>query len=388
VPTTRTIGPLHLEDLEPHRFEDLIRQLIYDFRNWRRLEATGRSGSDDGFDIRGIEIGSPVEPSFESAEDQEESEPSAFATQNDRVWLIQCKREKSINPKKLVGYLETIPEKERADLYGIIFAAACDFSKKARDAFRVKVQELGFAEAYLWGKGEIEDMLFQPKNDHLLFAYLGVSLQLRRRSLKTEVRSRLAAKRKALRCLQGGTPALIRDATDDRYPFLDPDKFKPREERGRWAVLTCRGCFSDGIRFVVRRHFAYLDDDGERWDYAELMDDGRVDDRWRDDSEHQEMERRSAAMTVWDSFPKQTKAWYEVLAVLAYENILDIDERGDEYFDGPHIYTTEFIQTLGPFRYFIRIVETIDSFDARQIYPSDETRVDKFPRAPKAKGDS
>ena len=39
VTTTRTIGPLHLEDLEPHRFEDLIRQLLYDFRPWNRLEA-------------------------------------------------------------------------------------------------------------------------------------------------------------------------------------------------------------------------------------------------------------------------------------------------------------------------------------------------------------
>ncbi|NJO33142.1 MAG: hypothetical protein HC869_08355 [Rhodospirillales bacterium] len=52
---TRTIGPLHLEDLEPHRFEDLIRQLCYDFKNWLRLEPTGRAGSDDGFDARGIE---------------------------------------------------------------------------------------------------------------------------------------------------------------------------------------------------------------------------------------------------------------------------------------------------------------------------------------------
>lgn len=53
--TTRTIGPLHLEDLEPHRFEDLARQMLYDFRQWRQLEATGRSGSDDGFDARGWE---------------------------------------------------------------------------------------------------------------------------------------------------------------------------------------------------------------------------------------------------------------------------------------------------------------------------------------------
>lgn len=53
---TRTINPLHFEDLEPHRFEDLVRQLIYDFREWHRLEATGRQGSEDGFDIRGWEV--------------------------------------------------------------------------------------------------------------------------------------------------------------------------------------------------------------------------------------------------------------------------------------------------------------------------------------------
>ena len=36
--------------LDPHRFEDLIRELIYDFRDWQSIEATGRSGGDAGFD--------------------------------------------------------------------------------------------------------------------------------------------------------------------------------------------------------------------------------------------------------------------------------------------------------------------------------------------------
>jgi hypothetical protein len=36
---TRVTSPLHFEDLEPHRFEDLVRRLIYDFRPWRYLEA-------------------------------------------------------------------------------------------------------------------------------------------------------------------------------------------------------------------------------------------------------------------------------------------------------------------------------------------------------------
>jgi hypothetical protein len=53
---SRTINPLHFEDLEPHRFEDLIRQLAYGFRNWLRLEATGRLGADEGMDVRGLEM--------------------------------------------------------------------------------------------------------------------------------------------------------------------------------------------------------------------------------------------------------------------------------------------------------------------------------------------
>ena len=56
VRTTKTLNPLPFQDLEPHRFEDLVRQLAYDFKNWRSLEPTGRLGADDGYDARGFEI--------------------------------------------------------------------------------------------------------------------------------------------------------------------------------------------------------------------------------------------------------------------------------------------------------------------------------------------
>ena len=52
---TRTVGPIHFEDLDPHRFEDLVRQLAYDFRPWKSIESTGRGGADDGFDVRAFE---------------------------------------------------------------------------------------------------------------------------------------------------------------------------------------------------------------------------------------------------------------------------------------------------------------------------------------------
>lgn len=99
VTPTRTLGPLHLEDLEPYRFEDLVRQLIYDFRNWRALEPTGRSGSDDGFDVRGFEVVS----GGALVESEGDAEVSSASPTEDRVGLVRCKREKTIPPKKLVG---------------------------------------------------------------------------------------------------------------------------------------------------------------------------------------------------------------------------------------------------------------------------------------------
>jgi hypothetical protein len=60
--TTRTLNPLPFNDLEPHRFEDLIRQLAYEFRRWRSLEASGRAGSEEGLDIRAIEFASHSQP--------------------------------------------------------------------------------------------------------------------------------------------------------------------------------------------------------------------------------------------------------------------------------------------------------------------------------------
>src|SRR5258708_39815412 len=102
-PVSRTIGSLHFEDLDPHRFEDLVRQLIYDFRQWSALEPTGRSGSDDGFDARGWELvpseagGSENEP--RDADEETESDDTMIDAA--RMWRIRCKRQKEIGAGKL-----------------------------------------------------------------------------------------------------------------------------------------------------------------------------------------------------------------------------------------------------------------------------------------------
>lgn len=55
VSVSKTLGPIHFEDLEPKRFESMVRGLLYDFRDWNKMESTGIAGSDEGFDIRAWE---------------------------------------------------------------------------------------------------------------------------------------------------------------------------------------------------------------------------------------------------------------------------------------------------------------------------------------------
>lgn len=101
---SRTYAPIHFDDLDPHRFEDLIRELIYDFKDWQTIEATGRAGSDDGFDIRAFEkvISTATTP-------DEESEDYIYPMDG-RRWMIQGKREKRIAPADIRKILADVDE--------------------------------------------------------------------------------------------------------------------------------------------------------------------------------------------------------------------------------------------------------------------------------------
>jgi hypothetical protein len=55
-------------------------------------------------------------------------------------------------PAKLKGYLAEISLNPEEKLYGIIFAAACDFSKVSRDAFYGWCRDQGISEAVIWAK--------------------------------------------------------------------------------------------------------------------------------------------------------------------------------------------------------------------------------------------
>ncbi|PJG50036.1 hypothetical protein CVM73_38530 [Bradyrhizobium forestalis] len=205
---------------------------MYDFRPWLRLEATGRAGSDDGFDVRGIE---PGDATTEEPDDTNDDDDESSAIDNpisERTWLIQCKREKTIGPTKLRKYLDEIGAEERKALYGIIFVASADSSKTSRDVMATWVRENGLSEFQIWSVSDIETMLIQPKNDHILFAFFGISLQVRKRSVASALRSRITMKRKISRILSKRmyAPFLLRDPDASDFPYIN------KGEELRWMV--------------------------------------------------------------------------------------------------------------------------------------------------------
>lgn len=350
VSPTKTLNPLPFEHLEPRRFEDLVRQLAYEFRNWRTLEATGRSGSDEGYDIRGWEIVPDADIPEPSDEDDEREWATNTPLENDREWLFQCKREKSIGPTKLEKYIDEIGPSVLGNLYGLVFACSCDFSKKSRDIFRSKCREAGVSECYIWSRGELEDMLFQPKNDGLLFAYFGISLKIKRRSLKTALRARLATKRKVKRALGEGEnlreAVLLRDPEDEKYPYLS-EGIERNEHR--WLVRDVSGNHPLGIEIEWERYLAFLDEDGVHWDIANVYNSVayHFEDPWRNEEEKRELGQN--IHNFWfDKIDEKCRGIFVVTGLLRFEDIIEIDSDGDTFFNQPHVYVS-FSKNWPPF---------------------------------------
>lgn len=326
---SRTINLLHFEDLEPHRFEDLIRQLIYDFKDWKSIEATGRLGSDDGIDILAIEneyakIG--------------EGEDEEFIT-NARTWIIQCKREQNLSPKKIVGIIENDIKKQPEIPYGYILASSSNFSKKARDAFKSTLNQLGVQEFYIYGKAEIEDLLFQPKYDHLLFAYFGLSLQKRRRNLKTEFSNRLTLKRKLIKAIGSFTDirhksVFVRPADSPNYPRLTNNVLPWRFYETMFYMPA------DCISFITKRHLAYANWETQEWDIIESFDSSfpRYPEIMFYEYETQADDSyRIRALEKWDTLDNNNKAYFFEVKPIHFDRIVLVDEIGDEYHEAPHL---------------------------------------------------
>lgn len=389
---TKTLGPIHFEDLDPHRFEDLIRELIYDFKDWQSIEATGRSGSDGGFDVRAYEKKEIVA----SSENENGDENEVAHPMEGNLWMIQGKREKEIGPKKLKSFLTDVDAKNPP--YGYILAASTNFSKESYDVFRAELRKKGVMEFYLWSKAELEDMLHLPKNDRILFAFFGISLITKRRSKISGIKAVINNKNKLLRILTDGEqtqkahkPILIRDVNDENYPHKK--NYKDFKDNPRWQEHIAFGYIPNGLLIHKRKYYAYIDSQKKEYDFTESVDlinrkkeMDLLSDDFKKNKERQEL--ISKIEYFWNHFPRKNKAKLCVEVSVPFENILIIDEKGDILYDMPHLFV-EFNHGNKPFDYAWPILESEDNKISanldREKYKRIKIFPDKFPKIERGK---
>lgn len=327
---TRTINPLHFEDLDPKRFEDLVRELIYDFRDWQTIEATGKGGGDDGFDIRAFERRSVITA-------DEEGNEIIRPTEGNR-WMIQCKREKSISPAKILLILKDIDPKDPP--YGYMLVASTNFSKKSYDTFREELIRLGVMEFYLWGSATIETDLYQPKNDRILFTFFGISNNVRRRSRATEIRADITTKNKVMRIF-GENPkhkwTLIRDVADENYPY--ENKCPDFDVLPPWKEYEIFDYHPLGLIFSIDRRYGYLDLAAKAFDFGgPSLAATPPREQYFFQPDAPERIERERARDYWERFPLDNRAMFEVRGVLRFNRMVAVDEKGDRAYDIPHIF--------------------------------------------------
>ncbi|MEI6153738.1 MAG: restriction endonuclease [Deltaproteobacteria bacterium] len=367
---TRTYGPIHFEDLDPHRFEDLIREMIYDYKDWQSIEATGRSGSDEGFDIRAYEkAGITSRTENENGEEVEEVHPM-----EGNLWMIQGKREKEIGPTKVRNIIAEVDEKNPP--YGYILAASANFSKESYDVFREELRNKGVMEFYLWGKAELEDMLHLPKNDRILFTFFGISLVSKRRSRSTEIRSIVGTKNKLYKVLGEGhqfhQSILIRDLKDTRYPYKK--EYRDFQKKPRWKEYIAFERHPIGLFCHNYEYFAYVDTEKKEYDFTNEVN--LVFREVENDKDRKiRTEKIELIKDVWDFFPKANQGHFLIDCLVHYADIAVIDDKGDELYNFPHLYV-DFVGERGPFAGFWNIlkigdkeIELIEDYKRINIFP-------------------
>lgn len=334
--TTRTLGPLHFEDLDPKRFEGLIRELIYDFRDWQSIEATGLSGADDGIDIRAYE--KTLEIAAVPNDPGDEDELDKAHPMDGNMWTVQVKREKRIGPKKLGEIIEEIDSDSPP--YGYILAASTVFSKRSYDMFREALREKGVMEFYLWGRPELESMLLLPVNDRILFAFFGISLVTKARSRVSEIRSAVSNKNKLVGLI-GDVRShfdfefMVRDINADEYPYRG--EYSDFEERPRWVVRSAQSFEPHGLLLRYKSYPAFVDRQNRQFDFDKSVDLNQYSSEPYGIQQEQRGRIRNHARRS-QYMPRRCKGRLDCFGVLKYSDIRLIDPVGDSDYSCPHVF--------------------------------------------------
>lgn len=289
MPVTRTYARLPFENLSPERFEDLCLQIAYRMRIWTDIQNYGSKGQDGAIDIFG--------------EFEEEGRL--------KKCVIQCKRVKSLSAKETKKILDDFRKKNPLLPVEYVLMTSCNPSRKTHEAFKTYAAEIGIDKASIHSAALLEAVLYARHPD-IIYAFFGISLLNRQSTNVAKVKHRLAFKKKVLSIL---VPAqqnircdvIIHDVNRDLYP---EDK---TEANGisSWFKLGYFRPYYKGISFYMRIVTILYNLASEKWlicDYSDNPPNGWV---------------KINAFQVGD---------------IPYDNIVDFDIEGDEYYPYTHFY--------------------------------------------------
>lgn len=171
---TRTYGKLHFDDLDPQRFEMMAMQIIFKMRRWEKLYHFGATGSDEGIDIEAVEL---------------------LENGKRNTYHFQCKRYKSLTKNQIKKIINdyVLQNTKPADFYYIV--CGCNVSKKAIDEFEAVCRKNGITHSFLWTASYLETLLYSEYHD-ILFAYFGINLSGARNNAIATVRRNVSMKKR------------------------------------------------------------------------------------------------------------------------------------------------------------------------------------------------
>ena len=298
---TKTMGKLHFSDLESGRFEMLAMQIIYRMRRWERLNHFGAAGSDDGVDIDAEEL-------LENGKRD--------------IYHFQCKRYEKLTKNQLVSIVKDYSENNAkvADYYYVV--CGCNPSKLAIDGFNNACEQAGIKHYSIWSASYLETLLYSDYHD-ILFAFFGVNLSGDRNNRISAIRRNISLKKR-----------MKKDFLKEHLDIKDLDVIRRKGEY--WRKFKHSEVL---IRSIYDKE--YPDNPIEMPGYfkAEVYN-------WY----HNGLEVRAAPYGVrakvkisagGSDNPQATnvKEWdLEVFGCIPFENIIEYDCDGDEYYAYPHLF--------------------------------------------------
>lgn len=305
---TKTTNRLHFSDLDPMRFEDLCLNMVLRIGKWKELNHFGRKGSDLGVDI--------------------------LATQKDdvqeKVWYIQCKRYNSITKNNLTEIIDKVVENPSLP-DKLLIIVSCDVSRTLYQYLKDYSLEKGINEIELWTASILEAKLYKDYKD-LLFVYFGINIENKTQNNVVKIKQSLRMKKKVSKELLDhkalkerhftlflyepyykfiAREVYIRSVDDTSYPEIDDLS----EGISSWFKTYFYDLYHNGIEFWLDAGIGtiVIMDENGYWEPISYYDERKNDPQF-----------------------KVVRAM--AIGRIPYNNIVDFNVDGDEYFSDPHLF--------------------------------------------------